>query len=82
MSSSFIWHDVGAGWQPTSVKVDANNLEEARQIILTEYDSHIYLKGPFSTDEERQVVIEHIMNNDPSEVKPYSPITRVSHLDG
>lgn len=82
MSKAYIWHDIGSGYRPTSIKIDANSLEEAREIVQTDYESHIYLEGPFSCDEKPNVVIDHVLKNEPSEVKPYSRVTRASFLDG
>jgi len=82
MSKAYIWYDIGSGFKPTSLKIDADSLEEAREIVKTDYESHIYLKGPYSDNEPAQVVIDHVLKNEPSEVKPYSRVTRASFLDG
>ena len=79
---SFIWHNIGTCWDQTSLKIDANDLEDAREIVKTKYESHIYLEGLHTKNEPDKVVVDHILNNEPSEVKPYSQVTRVSHISG
>ena len=65
MSHCYIWHDIGPGFKPTSLKIDADSLEEAREIVQTDYESHIYIEGPNSCDEKPNVVIDHVLKNEP-----------------
>jgi len=75
------WENLG-NWKPIDVAVIASSVEEAREIIQNNFDSHLHFDGPHSELVQKELIIDQILTSEPSLIKPFTKIFVASYLDG